>query len=164
MATDGLIGINSIDSEVCGESIDLVAQCGGGFHGLALELHFIPPARASFYGVANAANPCRRSQNPSDLSDREWDLIKHLVPEVNPGGRLRQYPKRAILNGIFYIVRRDYAWRLMPHDWPPWQLIYQYFWRWRRDSTWQRMHDLLCGDVRAAAGKRRQPSAGIIDS
>jgi len=26
------------------------------------------------------------------------------------------------------------------------------------------MHDLLRGDVRVAAGKHRQPSAGIIDS
>jgi transposase len=42
-------------------------------------------------------------------------------------------------------------------------MVYQYFWRWRNDGTWQRMHDLLRGDVRVAAGKRRQPSAGILD-
>jgi transposase len=43
-------------------------------------------------------------------------------------------------------------------------MVYQYFWRWRHDGTWQRMHDLLRGDVRVAAGKRRQPSAGLLDS
>jgi putative transposase len=42
-------------------------------------------------------------------------------------------------------------------------MVYQYFWRWRNDGTWQRMHDLLRGDVRVAAGKRRQPSAAILD-
>jgi putative transposase len=105
-----------------------------------------------------------RKPYPTDLSDKEWDLIKHLVPEAKPGGRPEKYPKREILNSIFYIVRGGCAWRLMPHDLPPWQIVYQYFWRWRRDGTWQRMHDLLRSDVRVAAGKRRQPSAGIIDS
>ena len=105
-----------------------------------------------------------RKPYPTDLSDKEWDLIKHLVPEAKPGGRPEKYPKREILNGIFYIVRGGCAWRLMPHDFPPWQIVYQYFWRWRQDGTWQRMHDLLRGDVRVAAGKRRQPSAGILDS
>jgi hypothetical protein len=31
----------------------------------------------------------------------------------------------------------------------------------RRDDTWQRMHDLPRGDHQSAAGKHRQPSAGI---
>ncbi len=105
-----------------------------------------------------------RQAYSTDLSDKEWELIKHLVPEAKPGGRPEKYPKREILNGIFYIVRGGCAWRLMPHDLPPWQIVYQYFWRWRRDNTWQRMHDLLRGDLRVAAGKGRQPSAGIIDS
>jgi putative transposase len=68
------------------------------------------------------------------------------------------------LDAIVYILRSGCAWRLLPHDFPPWQMVYRYFWRWRNDGTWQRMHDLLRGDVRVAAGKRRQPSAGIIDS
>ena len=105
-----------------------------------------------------------RKPYPTDLSDREWALIQHLVPAAKPGGRPETYPKREILDAIFYILRGGCAWRLLPHDFPPWQIVYQYFWRWRNDGTWQRMHDLLRGDVRVAAGKRRQPSAGIIDS
>jgi transposase len=105
-----------------------------------------------------------RKPYPTDLSDREWALIQHLVPTAKPGGRPEHYPKREILDAIFSILRGGCAWRLLPHDFPPWQMVYQYFWRWRKDGTWQRMHDLLRGDVRAAAGKRRQPSAGSIDS
>jgi transposase len=105
-----------------------------------------------------------RKPYPTDLNDKEWDLIKHLVPEAKPGGRPEKHPKREILNGIFYIVRGGCAWRLLPHDFPPWQIVYHYFWRWRQDGTWQLMHDLLRGDVRVAHGKRRQPTAGIIDS
>jgi putative transposase len=105
-----------------------------------------------------------RKPYPTDLSDHEWDLIKHLVPEAKAGGRPEKYPKREILNGIFYILRGGCAWRLLPHDFPPWQIVYHYFWGWRNDGTWQLMHNMLRGDVRVAAGKRRQPSAGIIDS
>jgi putative transposase len=101
---------------------------------------------------------------PTDLSDKEWDLIKHLVPEAKPGGRPEKYPKREILNGIFYILRGGCAWRLLPHDFPPWQIVYHYCWVWRQVGTWQVMHDLLRGDVRMASGKHRHPSAGIIES
>jgi putative transposase len=91
-------------------------------------------------------------------------LIAPYVPAAKPGGRHEKYPKREILNGIFYILRGGCAWRLLPHDFPPWQIVYQYFWRWPQDGTWQVLHDRRRGDVRVAAGKHRQPSAGIIDS
>jgi transposase len=105
-----------------------------------------------------------RPQYPTDLNDREWALIQHLVPEAKPGGRPEAYPKREILNGSFYLLRSGCSWRMLPHDLPPWRIVYDYFWQWRQDGTWLLIHDLLRGDVRVAAGKRRQPSAGIIDS
>jgi putative transposase len=106
-----------------------------------------------------------KSRKPyaTDLSAREWTLIQHLVPTAKPGGRPEKYPKREILDAVFYILRGGCAWHLLPHDFPPWQIVYRYCWRWRKDGTWQRMHDLLRGDVRLAAGKQRQPSAGSID-
>jgi putative transposase len=105
-----------------------------------------------------------RKPYPTDLTDKEWALIAPYVPTAKPGGRPDKYPKREILDAIFSILRGGCAWRLLPHDFPPWQISYQYFWRWRNDGTWQLMHDLLRGDVRVAAGKRRQPRAAIIDS
>ena len=86
------------------------------------------------------------------------------MPTAKPGGRPEKYPTREILNGIFYILRGGCAWRLLPHDFPPWQMVYQYVWRWQQDGTWQVRHDRLRGDVRVAVGKHRQPSAGIIAS
>ena len=105
-----------------------------------------------------------RKPYPTDLTDQEWALLAPYVPATKPGGRPEKYPKREILDAIFYILRGGCAWRLLPHDFPPWQIVYQYFWRWRNAGTWQLRHDLLRGDVRVAAGKRRQPSAGIIES
>ena len=105
-----------------------------------------------------------RTPDPTDLTDKEWALIAPYVPAAKPGGRPEKYPKREILDAIFYILRGGCAWRLLPHDFPPWQIVYQYCWCWRNDGTWQVMHDLFRGDVRLAAGKHRQPSAAIIDN
>ena len=105
-----------------------------------------------------------RKPSPPDLTDREWALIAPLVPAAKPGGRPEKYPTREILDALFYLLRGGCAWRLLPHDFPPWQLVYQDVWRWRKDGTWHVRHDLVRGAVRAASGKRRQPSAGIIAS
>lgn len=105
-----------------------------------------------------------RKPYPTDLTDREWALIEPYVPQAKPGGRPDKYPKREILNGIFYIVRGGCAWRLLPHNFPPWESVYHYFRAWRQDGKWDLMNDLLRGDVRKATGKNRQPSAGVIDS
>lgn len=104
----------------------------------------------------------RRQSYPTDLSDQEWNLIQHLVPEAKPGGRPEAYPKREILNAIFYLLRSGCSWRMLPHDLPPWRIVYHYFRQWRQDGTWQVMHDLLRGDVRAAVGKHRQPSTTVV--
>jgi putative transposase len=105
-----------------------------------------------------------RKPYPTDLSDQEWALIQPYVPETKRGGRPEKYPKRELLNAIFYILRGGCAWRLLPHDFPPWQIVYHYCWLWRQDGTWQHIHDMLRGDVRVAAGRRRQPSAGSLES
>jgi len=105
-----------------------------------------------------------RAAYPSDLTDKEWALIQHLVPEAKPGGRPEDYPTREVLNGIFDLVRSGCSWRMLPHDLPPWRTVDHDFRTWRRDGTWALMNDLLRGDVRVASGTQRQPSAGIIDS
>ncbi len=60
-------------------------------------------------------------------------------------------------------MRSGRAWRLLPHDLPPLELVYHDFREGRQDSMWQLKHDVLRGEVRAAAGKYRQPRAGMID-
>ena len=74
---------------------------------------------------------CRPSYD-TDLTDPEWDHLQPLVPAAKPGGRPPKHTRREILNGIFYAVRSGCAWKLLPHDLPPWRTVYHYFWSWRR--------------------------------
>ena len=105
-----------------------------------------------------------RQPYPTDLSDKEWDLIQHLVPDAKPGGRPEAYPKREILNAIFYLLRSGEAWRLLPHDFPPWQTVYHYARLWRLDGAWERIHAALREQTRLATGRTSQPSAAVLDS
>jgi putative transposase len=101
---------------------------------------------------------------PSDLTDREWDYIKPLIPPAKPGGRHRVTDMRLTLNALFYLTRTGCAWRYLPREYPPWQTVYGYFRSWRVDGTWQRLHDRLRARVRQQAGRQRQPTAAILDS
>ena len=96
-----------------------------------------------------------RNRYDTDLTDTEWNHLEPLVPAAKPGGRPVKHARREILNGIFYIVRSGSAWKLLPHDLPPWRTVYHYFWSWRRDGTWQTIHDTVRTWVRQAVGRKR---------
>jgi putative transposase len=53
---------------------------------------------------------------------------------------------------------------MLPHDFPPWSTVYDYFRRWRIDGTWEQVHARLREEVRLEAGRPPTPSAGVLDS
>ena len=94
---------------------------------------------------------------PTDLTDRQWELIERLLPEPGTGGRPVEHPKREVVNAILYHVRAGGSWRMLPKDFPPWH--------WRKDGTLDRVHDALRERVRVKEERRNPvPSAGIVDS
>jgi putative transposase len=105
-----------------------------------------------------------RKPYSTDLSDAEWSCIEPHIPTPKAPGRPRVHPLREVLNAIFYIVRSGRAWRLLPHDFPPWKTIHHYFRTWRIDGTWEKLHAALRERVRVRMGRDPQPSAGIVDS
>lgn len=105
-----------------------------------------------------------RKAYQTDLSDAEWSCLEAHLPIPEATGRPRLHTPREILDAVFYIVRSGCAWRLLPHDFPPWKTVYHYFRAWRIDGTWEKMHDALRERVRVRLGRDPQPSAGIVDS
>ena len=105
-----------------------------------------------------------RKSYPTDLTDKQWQLIEPLIPKALPGGRPRSVDLREIVNAILYTNRTGCAWRHLPHDLPPWGTTHYYYRKFRLDGTWARIHDRLRERVRLNAGKTPTPSAGIIDS
>jgi putative transposase len=101
---------------------------------------------------------------PTDLTDRQWDCIKALIPPAKPGGKPRTLDMRAVVNAILYLTVTGCQWRLLPREYPAWQSVYGYFRQFRDDGTWQRIHDTLRAQVRERAGRHKQPTAGVLDS
>ncbi len=106
----------------------------------------------------------KRKAYPSDLREREWEILEPLIPPEKPGGRPREVEMREILDAIFYVLRSGGAWRMLPHDLPAWQTVYGYFNQWRKDGTWEMVNAQLRKQVRQREGREASPSAGIIDS
>jgi len=107
--------------------------------------------------------PARRRYD-TDLSDAEWALLAPLLPPEKSGGRHRENDLREVLNGIRYVLRTGAAWRHVPHEFPHWNLCYQWFRRWREDGSWQCWQAVLRERVRQQLGRNVQPSAAILDS
>jgi putative transposase len=105
-----------------------------------------------------------RRRYATDLSDSEWAVLEPLVPSPKPGGRPARHARREICDAIFYQLRGGAAWRLLPHDLPPWQTVYHYFRLWRLSGQWEAWNRALREQARLAAGRAALPSAGIIDS
>ncbi len=104
-----------------------------------------------------------RTNYPSDLTDEQWQVVKKLLPKPSKRGR-KPIDRREILDAILYVDRTGCQWRALPHDFPKWKTVYNVFWQWRKASVWQRVHDTLREQVRQAVGKKKTPTAAIIDS
>jgi putative transposase len=100
---------------------------------------------------------------PTDLKYTEWQLISDYFP-VNHMGRPRKWEMWQIINAILYVVRTGCQWRMMPKDLPPWQTVYGYFRRWKKQGLWERINAALVRTVRVKNERKPEPSAAIIDS
>jgi putative transposase len=106
----------------------------------------------------------QRSPYPTDITDAQWAVLEPEIPGPRPGGRPRKTDMREVLNGLFYITHEGCTWRALPHDFPPWRTVYNYFDAWKRDGTWDRIRDLLRVRLRKAAGRPTSPRVACIDS
>ena len=108
------------------------------------------------------------STYPSEITDEQWSLLEPLVPPPRSnrvtGGRPREVDLRQIVNGLLYFSRSGCQWRMLPKDLGPWTTVQGYYRQYRRDGTFQKIHDRLREQVRLQAAKEPTPSAAIIDS
>ena len=109
-----------------------------------------------------------RQSYDSDLTDDEWRLIADLIPAIKSnhitGGRPAKYERRELLNAMLYVCRTGCQYRMLPHDLPDWQAVYQYFVQWESQGVFERINTRLRKQIRIDAGRNPEPSAGIIDS
>lgn len=101
---------------------------------------------------------------PSNLTPEQWELLSELIPKAKKGGRKRSVDMQAVINAIMYILCAGCAWRMLPHDFPNWKTVYHYFRQWRKDGTWQQIHQRLRLWVRVSQNREPSPSEAMMDS
>ncbi len=104
-----------------------------------------------------------RKAYPSDVTDEEWAFVAPYLTLMREDAPQRGYALREVFNGVRYVVRTGCPWRLLPHDLPPWQMVYQQSQRWIKAGVFEDMVHDLREVLRVAKGKKEQPSAAIFD-
>ena len=105
-----------------------------------------------------------RQAYSSDLTDKQWDVLRPLIPLPSLDGRPATVERRELVNAILYVLRSGCPWRLLPHEFPAWGTVYSYFRRWQDEGVWEQILQALRMQVRQKEGRNAQPSAAIIDS
>jgi len=104
-----------------------------------------------------------RKAYPSDVTDEEWAFVAPYLILMREDAPQRTYDLREVFNGVRYVVRTGCPWRSMPHDLPPWEMVYQQSQRWIKTGVFEDMVHDLRAVLRLAKGKNEQPSAAIFD-
>jgi putative transposase len=99
----------------------------------------------------------------SDLSDKQWELIKDYFCVGNYGNR-RKHAVRELVNAVFYFVKSGCQWRMLPKDFSPYSTVHTFYRRCKHRGIWEKVKDDLIKKDRLQQGRNATPSFGIIDS
>jgi transposase len=91
-------------------------------------------------------------------------LVAWRAKRVGLGIGGPRHDLREIVNAILYVNRTGIAWAYLPHDFPPYKTVYDYYAKWEADGTTEAIHDAVRGRVRTAARRAEQPSAVAVDA
>ncbi len=105
-----------------------------------------------------------RKAYPSDISDEEWKFVVPYLTLMSEEAPQRIHSLREIFNGLRWMIRAGASWRMMPHDLPPWEAVYQQTQRWFNAGVFEAIVDDLRMLLPVAVGRAEQPSAVILDS
>ena len=114
----------------------------------------------SWYNVAMIIKN-ERKHYASDLTDSQWAMIAPLFP---PAGHKSKWEKRELVDAVLYLVENGCKWRNLPHDFPPYTTVSNFYHAAVKSGLWEKLLAALVAQTREQADKKAQPTYGIIDS
>jgi transposase len=86
-----------------------------------------------------------------ELTDEQWNLIEPLLPRIERvDGRGRpRIEDRAVLNGIFWVLRSGAPWADLPGRFPSYQSCHRRFQEWVDSGTLKSVLEALAEDLRS---------------
>ena len=104
-----------------------------------------------------------RTPYPTDVTDDEWAFAAPYLTLLRDDAGQREHPLREVFNALRWLVKSGSPWRLLPHDLPPWEAVYQQARRWLAAGCFETMAHDLRAVLRVAAGRGADPTAVVLD-
>jgi transposase len=98
---------------------------------------------------------------PTNLTDAQWQRIEKETPNAS---RKRKHDLRQVWNALLYLVKTGCQWRMLPKEFPPWQIVYYYYNRWQHQEVYDYILEDLRTQLREQRGQNQNASVGIMDS
>ena len=100
-----------------------------------------------------------RKPYPTDVSEEEWAFVAPYLALVRADAPQRVHDLREVFDALRWVVRAGAPWRMLPHDFPPWEAAYQQTQRWLAAGVFEAtVHDLRAV-LRLAQGREAGPTA-----
>lgn len=122
-----------------------------------------PPVQTYGYGPAHRDRG-DRVRYPCGLTDSEWEQVQAIFDPPRAAGRPPKYPRRQMLDACIYVLRSGCSWRMLPKDFPPWDVVYRTFRRWLARGLFEQMYDALRKLWRSRQRRAPDPTGAILDS
>src|SRR5687767_8091219 len=104
-----------------------------------------------------------RKPYPTDVTDEEWAFAAPYLTLIRADAPQREHDLREVFNALRWLVKAGAGWRMLPHDFPPWEAVYQQARRWVAAGVFAQMAHDLRAVLRVAAGRDPAPSAAVLD-
>jgi transposase len=106
----------------------------------------------------------KRKPYPSTITDDEWAFVAPYLTLCREDAPQREYPLRLVYNALRWMVRAGAAWRMLPNDFPPWEIVYQQTRRWMVAGCFESMVHDLRALLRVTEDRAPTPTAAILDA
>jgi len=87
-------------------------------------------------------------------------VIESLFPRA---GNRSKWEKRELVDAVLYFVGDGCKWRNLPHDFPPYTTVTNFYYVAIRSRLWEKIRAALIERVWTDAGRKAGPSCAIID-
>jgi transposase len=104
-----------------------------------------------------------RKPYPTDVTDEEWAFVAPYLALLPEEAGQRRYALREVFTALRWIVRAGAPWRLLPHELPPWPVVYQQTQRWIAAGCFEALVHDLRAILRLVEGRPPQPTAVVLD-
>jgi transposase len=105
----------------------------------------------------------KRKPYPSTISDEEWAFVAPYLTLCREDAPQRQHPMRDVYNALRWMVRAGAPWRMLPNDFPPWEIVYQQTQRWMAAGCFEALVHDLRALLRMTEARAPTPTAVILD-